>query len=494
MSRFFAACELREEYGRVLLGTLHKDKLTVSEIHRFPNLPVQEKDAVLWDMAQLYQEVLAGLREIGAYNEPVDSISCSAWTGDFLLFHSDASFIPPSHHFSDPRHAAGRRELVAKLSAEEIYEESGIAGLEASTLVQLFAEKAKNLKRADHLMPVADGFNFLLSGVPCIEKSAASATPLFNPVIKDWSGRLLRLVDLRAKLLPTVVPAGTKLKPLRPELVQATALEDAHIVASCSNELAAALAGLPVQESESCAFLCLGRKAKFGTELAEPVIHQGSYATGLSHTLGYNGSVFGHVETLGLRVLEECHQAWAAMDHALDDDVLAHLAATTEPFESLVNFADPRFATPGDLLAKVQSYCKETGQSVPRKPGAIFRCLMESLALLYRRTLDDLAHVTGRDFARVYLLGDTGNNMLNHFIANALQLPLVVAPADATAIGNIVVQALAMGRINSLYEARQTVQQSFKTATVQPHPAGTWAPVYERYLELCGSRTVLAPA
>ena len=484
MSRLFIACELGEELGRVMLGTLHKDQLTLSEVLRFENVPIREKKSALWDAAQLYQDALSGLREIGAYNEPVDSISCSSWTGDYLLFHSDASFIPPTFHHADPRTEAGRRDVLLKVTQEIIYEETGVWADARSTLFQLAAEKTKRLKRADLLMPVADGFNFLLSGVPWVEMSSASATQLYNPVIGDWSEPLLNTFGLPRRLFPSVVPSGTKLKALRPEIVKATQLEDAQIVASCSNELAAALVALPTQDAEQWAFLRLGRSAVIGTELNALAVGQAGREANLNHTLGYKGAVYCHTETIGLQMIEAFRRSWLEANHGQDEGVLAHLAVMAEPLESLVNVADARFAAPGDLVEKIQAFCRETGQTVPRKPGPIYRCLMESLALSYRKSLNDLARATGREFTRLHLLSDSSNNMLNHFIANALQLPITTAPDNAAAIGNVVVQALAMNRIESLGQARQIVQQSFKTGTVLPHPAGTWAPVYERFREL----------
>ena len=488
MSRLFIAVELGEERGRVMLGTLHKDRLTVSEVHRFENVPVREKGSVLWDVGQLYQDTLVGLREVGNYDEPVDSISCSAWAADYLLFHSDASFIPPTYHFRSTRTDEGRKEVLSRVLWQTICEETGVPALHQSTLFQLGAEKPRHLRRADHLLPVADGFNFLLSGVPWTEMSSASATQLFNPMSRTWSDRLIAALELPAKLLPTVVPGGTKLRALRPEIAKAIRLDDAHVVASCSNELAAALVGLPVQEDENFAFMRLGRNAVVGTQMTEPVISDASRDAGISHTIGYQGAVYCHAETVGVRILEECRHFWAESEHALDECALAHLAATAEAHVSLVNLADPRFATPGDVVAKIQAYCRETDQLAPRRPGAVYRCLMESLAFLYRKTLDDLAQATGREFTSLHLMGESKDNILHHFIANALQLPVVIAPTEATAIGNVVVQAIAMGRIGSLSEARQIVQQSFKTATIQPSPAATWAPVYERFLELSGTR------
>jgi rhamnulokinase len=484
MSRLFVAVDLGEELGRVFLGTLHKGQLTISEVHRFHNVPAREKKEVLWDVAQLYQDTLTGLLTVGLYDEPVDGISCTSWGGDYLLFHADASFIPPTHHHTDPRTLEGRKALLARMSREAIYEENGRQESLKSTLYQLAAEKSRALKRADHLMPFADGFNFLLSGNACVEASSASATHLLNPRTRYWSEALRAAVGLPANLLPTVIPAATKLKPLRPELVTATRLEGAHIIASCSNELAAALASLPVHENEQWAFLRMGASATIGAPMTDAVVNSATCEAGLSHTLGNNNTVFGHLEAHGLQLLDDCRQFWAESDHYMDDDALAHLAATAEPLESVVDLSDPRFASSDDLIAKLQAFCRETDQTAPRKPGAIYRCLMESLAFQYRRKLDELAQTTGVEFTHLHLLGDSKNMMLNHFIANAVELPVMVAPANPAALGNILLQALAMGRIKDRDEANLINQQSFKRPLIFPNPTATWAPVYERLCQI----------
>lgn len=493
MSRYFVACDLGEERGRVMLGTLHKDYLTISEIHRFPNWPVKDRGSVRWDIDQLYQETLTGLREVGAYDEPVDSISCSSWAGAYLLFHSDASYIPPTYHHADPRTESGRKQVLAKTPWASIYEETGVSNSTSSTLFQLAAEKSRRLRQADHLMPVADGFNFLLSGAPCVEISSASTTQLYNPATKAWSELLLHALRLPPKLLPPVVPAGTKLKPLRPEIAATTRLEDAQIIASCSDEFAAALVGLPVQDGEEWACLRLGSDAVIGTELAEPLIAERSRELNFTHTMGYKGSVLLHKQTAGLWIVEECRRFWAGTDHGLDDCVLAHLTSGAEPLESLIDLDDPRFATPGDMPLKIQAYCRETRQTVPRKPGPVLRCVLESLALHYRKTLDQIALLSGRQFTRLYLLGDARNSLLNHFIAYALQIPVVIAPADSTAIGNVIVQALVLGHIKSLAQARQILRQSFKSVTIIPH-ASVWSSAYDRLMELTAARIEATPA
>src|SRR3974390_2739788 len=174
MSRFYVGCDLGLEVGRIFLGTLHKDNLVLSEVRSFPNTPIREKGSLCWNIPQLYQEDMDGLHSVGPYDEPVDSISCTSWPGDYLLFDSDGSLITPAFHHGDTRTASGKKQVLSSTSFEAIYDETGLQPAPTSTLFQLAAEASKRLKRAAHLLPMADGFNFLLGGVPRIETSQAS--------------------------------------------------------------------------------------------------------------------------------------------------------------------------------------------------------------------------------------------------------------------------------------------------------------------------------
>ena len=483
MDNFYVACDLGMDSGRVALGSLHKGKLSIHEMRRFANQPVAEKNSIQWNIPQLYQETIEGLRSIGAHEEPVSSISCNSWGSDYLLFESDGTLITPTFHPSDPRGEAGMSAVFSKVPNEAIYSETGVQSFPANTLFQLGAEKSKRLHRNNRLMPVADGFNYLLAGVPSIELSAASATQLFNPVTRDWSKRLLEALRLPPELFPRVVQAGTRLGRLRPEISKETGLDEPQIVTSCSNELAAALVALPSVPGESWAYLQSGPWATMGTQLVGPIINDVSREWNYTHELGYGGAVHFSKHLHGLSVLADCRRYWKSNDREIDGDLLLHLATACEPFEHLVDFSDPRFKTAGDMPLKIQEYCRETGQPIPRKPGAVTRCILESLALLYRRTLWEMEYVSGRQFDRLFLLGGSANNLLNHFTANALQMPVTIVPENMTSIGNIVVQALAMGQIKTLEEAREIVRNSFKMETIIPH-AAAWEAAYNRLVEM----------
>lgn len=483
MDNFYVACHLGVDRGRVMLGTLQKSQLLLCEIRRFDNVPVEEGDSLQWNIAHLHGEMLEGLRGIGAHEEPVDGISCSSWGGDYLLFDRDGALMTPAYHHADARTAAGMKNVCARIPWATIYEETGVQGAGASTLFQLGAEPSRRLGRATHLMPIADGFNYLLAGIARVERSMASTTQLYNPVTRDWSVRLLEALGVSRRLFPEVVPAGTVLGDLRKELERETGLEGAQVVSSCSHETAAGLAGLPIVPGEAWAYLRWGSSTLLGTQVGSPVINEASREWRFTNEAGHGGSICFQKETAGWWMIEECKQFWREKDRELADDVVMHLAIAAEPFESLINLEDPRFREPGDMPLKIQAYCKETGQHVPRKPGPILRCILESLALSYRKTVCEMEHLTGQTFKRVYMFGDQPNMLLMHFTANALQVPLTIASPDVAAIGNVVVQALALGHIKSIDQAREIVRNSFKSQTIIPH-ATAWNEAYERLTQL----------
>ena len=484
MSHFYVACDLGVESGRVMLGTLNQGALSVSEVRRFQNLPIKEKDSLQWNIPHLYQETLDGLRAIGGYEEAIDGISCDSWASDYLLFEADSSLITPAYHHSDPRTREGMQRVLSQFPKEALYQETGVWPIATSTLFQLGAERGRRLHRAKHLLPVADAFNYLLGGVPRFELSQASTTQLYNPVTQTWSNRLLDAVDLPASLLPPLVPAGTELGPLRPEIAQTAGFEDARVIASCSHETAAALAGLPVSPGESWAYLHLGLSTVMGTEILNPIITDGSELLNFTNEVGYGGVTRFSKQTVGLWILEECRRFWREKDREIDDSLLTHLAGSAPPFDALINPADPRFLTPGDMPLKIQAFCRETHQTIPRKPGPVMRCVLESLALLCRKTLQEMEDLTGRKFARLYLLGGATHPLLQHFTANAVQRPIVIAPKDAAAIGNVIVQALALGHVQSLEQAREIIRNSYKTETLLPY-ATAWDTAYDRLRNLC---------
>ncbi len=486
MTKYYAACDLGAESGRVMVGELGRGKLSLMEVHRFPNVPVKEKASLFWDIPQLYQELGVGLRKAGERGDDIAAVSCDSWGVDYMLFGKDGELIPPTYHYRDPRGEAGVKELLKHVPWETIYAETGIQRMPLNTIFQLAAEDPRRLRSGHQLLSIGDGFNFLLSGVGKMEVSMASTTQLYNPVAKDWSARLTQALRLPAKLLPPLVPSGTVLGPLQGELAKEPGLGETQVVASCTHDTAAAVAALPAT-GEDWAFLSSGTWSLMGMELKEPLVTDRARELNVTNEIGYGHSVRLLKNIVGLWLVQECKRYWADREQDLDYGVLTHLAASSPPFEAIINPADPRFVSPGDMPEKIAAFCKETRQPVPKKPGQFVRCVLESLALFYRRTLKEMETLTGRTIQRLHLVGGGAKNtLLNHFTANALQLPVVIGPSEATSAGNVLVQALALGQLKSLDEARQIVRHSFACETVQPH-AVAWEAAYQRLEKLASS-------
>jgi rhamnulokinase len=270
---------------------------------------------------------------------------------------------------------------------------------------------------------------------------------------------------------------------LRSDIAAETKLTEAQVITSCSSVLAAALAGLPLVPGENWGFLWPGQWTRIGTVLDAPFVNDASREMRFTNEIGYRDSVCLYKRAMGFWIFDQCKQFWSEADRALDSEVLMHLAVSAPPFEALIDPSDPRFMTPGEMPLKIQAYCRETNQEVPRKPGPVTRCILESLALFYRKSLLEIEYLTGNKVEKLFVLGDSSNTLSNNFIANALQVPVVVASKDATAVGNIIVQAMALGHFSSHEDARETVRQSCKMETISPY-ASAWNAAYDRFVEL----------
>lgn len=491
MEKFYVACDFGVRTSRIMLGALHNQKLTLSELRRFKTPVINEKKSLQWNIPEIYHETVQALSEIGNQEVSLAGISCSSWGADYMLFDPDDTLLTPVFHHADPRGVAGVKTVSAKISTDTIYDETGVQSRVGSTLFQLATESSRRLKRGNRLLPFADGFNHLLGGESCVELSAASTTQLFNPATRTWSNRMVSGLRLPTDFLPPIVAPGAKLGRLRADLAKQTRLEDAMVIASCSNELAAALAGLPLGHGKDWAYLRISDESILGTEVPAPLISKMTRELGYSNESCLGGATNFCKRTAGLWLYEECRRFWVTQDRELSDDVLMHLATTSSAFECLINFADPRFAAPGDMPLKIQAYCRETGQEIPRKPGQIIRCVLESLALEYRKAFQELELLTGSKLTRLYLFGGAENSLLNHFIVNALQVPIILASPDAAPTGNILVQALALRHIPSLGEGREILRNSLKTEAIVPHPA-SWDTAASRLLELVATTSEMA--
>jgi rhamnulokinase len=486
MKSHYLACDLGAESGRLMLGTLQDGKLALEEIHRFPNVPIQVDGSLHWDIGRLFRDFKSGLKKAGQLRLPLSSISCDTWGVDYLLFDSTGAVMTPAFHYRDSRSARGVENAYRKVKWQTIFAETGIQFMPFNTLFQLAAESPERLERAERMLLVGDGFNFLLSGVAKAEESLASTSQLYDPRTRSWSEHLIDALNLPLRLFPRIIPSGTRLGPLRSEIAEETGLQSLDVLATCSHDTGAAVVAVPALASGGeWAYVSSGTWSLMGVELSAPVITDKCRDLNFTNEIGYGGSVRLLKNIIGLWVVQECRREWAKAGREFDYAALTQLAAAAPPFESLINPADLRFLSPGEMPGKIASFCLETGQSVPVEPGPAIRCVLESLALLYRRTCRQMETIIGHGIGQLHIVGGgSKNTLLNQFTANALQIPVVTGPVEATAAGNILVQALTLGHLASLKAARQVVRDSVPLSIFQPREVEAWNAAYERFEKL----------
>lgn len=478
MTTHYLACDLGAESGRLISATLQGAHLSMDEVHRFPNTPDRSQGSLHWNIPQLYAELQNGLGHAATRQVRYESISTDSWGVDYVLQAKDGSLRPPAFHYRDTRCHRGVEKAHARLSWEQIFAEGGVQFMPFNSLYQLMAEEPGRLEQAHRLLGIGDAFNYLLCGVARAEVSFASTTALYNPCARQWSHELINKLSLPPTLFPPVVASGTVLGPL----LASPRLPNLQVIASCSHDTGAAVAAVPAAD-KNWAYLSSGTWSLMGVELDQPCLTGACRAANFTNEIGYGHTVRLLKNIVGLWLLQECRRHWKSEGHDFSYAELSRLALGAPPFYCLINPADPRFISPDEMPAKIAAFCTETGQSAPLGPGATVRCIFESLALLYRRTFHEIERVIGHALDCLHIVGGGSRNLLlNQFTANALQKPIWAGPVEATAAGNVLIQALALGHLPSLSAARSIVASSFDVTRVEPKDGEAWDQAYQVFL------------
>jgi rhamnulokinase len=484
MATHYLACDLGADSGRLMLGTLDNGKITVEELHRFPNGAIKSSGALHWNIDSLFAELKTGLKKAAARNLPIAGISCDSWGVDYVLLDDRGLVMPPVWCYRDSRNARGVENVRARVDWPTTYAETGIQFMAINTIYQLAAEPPERLAQAKQILLIGNAFNYFCSGVAKNEVSLASTSQLYNPQTKTWSKKLLDALKLREDLFAPICPSGTRLGPMKKDLATETGLPQIEVIASCSHDTGAAVAAVPASGG-NWAFLSSGTWSIIGVEWPQPVINDQSRTLAFTNEIGFGGSVRLLKNIVGLWIVQECRRHWAQEGKQYDFAALEKLAAAAPAFLSLINPNDPRFLSPDDMPKKIAAFCAETGQPAPASHGAVVRCVYESLALSYRTTLRRLERLTGKKIVRLHIVGGGSKDMmLNQCAANALKIPVIVGPAECTALGNILVQAIALGHLPSLADAREVVRNSFELKTVAPQDAAQWDAAASRFEKL----------
>ena len=484
MPTHYLACDLGADSGRVILGTLVNGKVSLEELHRFPTGATKVAGALHWEFDRLLNELKTGLKKAAAKNLPIASISTDSWGVDYVAYDEHGLPMLPVWCYRDSRTAQGVEIVKGKVQWPVIYAETGIQFMALNTIYQVVTEPAERLAKTKHLLLISDAFNYFCSGVARNEVSNASTTQLYNPTRKCWSSGLFAALGLREDLFAPICSSGTKLGPMKKNLATEVGLPQIEVIASCSHDTGAAVAAVPAS-GENWAYLSSGTWSLMGVEKSQPVINDDSRNLGFTNEIGYGDTTRLLKNIVGLWLIQESRRHWNKNGKKLEFADLEKLAIAAPPFISLINPDDPRFLSPDNMPGKIADFCRETGQPVPADIGAFVRCIYESLALFYRCTLRKLERLTGHKIEHLHIVGGGSKDAtLNQFTANALKIPVLAGPTECAALGNILVQAIALGHVESHAAAREIVRNSFELKTFTPQDAAQWDAAAARFEKL----------
>ena len=491
----YLALDLGAESGRGVLGRFDGDRLSLEEVHRFPNGPVRMLDSLHWDIPRLFDEMKVALRKAATGRPGLDGVGVDTWGVDFGLVGRDDTLLGNPVHYRDPRTDGMMDAAFGLVPRERIYEITGLQFLPINTLYQLLALKTSRsplLDVAETLLMIPDLFGWLLTGRRAGERTDASTTQLLDPRDGTWSTELCRGLGLPRAILPDLIDPGTELGPLRKSVADELGIgSPLTVLVPGTHDTASAVAAVPTKGTGTnppdWCYLSSGTWSLLGVEVPRPVINEATLRYNFTNEGGVVGTTRLLKNIMGLWLVQECRRAWARSGREYSYDELIVKAKAARPFATLVEPDDPTFLAPGDMPARLAAFASRTGQAVPGDEGAFVRCALESLALKYRWTIRRAEQILGTTIRAVHVVGGGARNaLLCQFTADACGIPVHAGPIEATAAGNVLLQAMARGRIGSLADARAIVAASFPVATHEPRDGTAWDDAYGRFEALAG--------
>lgn len=483
------AIDLGASTGRVMHGAWDGARLGVSEVHRFPNAPVRVEGHLHWNVLGIFDQIQRGLGALAAgHGGRIESLAVDTWGVDFALLDARGRLLGNPYHYRDGRTDGVMERLFERVPFARVYERTGIQRMQINTLVQLWSMAEHDdpqLRCAETLLFMPDLFHYWLSGRAANEYTIASTSQMLHASERKWDRELLDEIGLPADLLLDPTPPGSVLDLLRSDVAEACGLgEPPAVVATASHDTASAVAAIPGLDERS-AYISSGTWSLMGVEARSPVTSEKAFNCQMTNEGGVGGTIRLLKNIAGLWLLQECRRQWRREGRDLDwEDLLAQAEAST-PFLCFVDADAEAFLSPGNMPAALRAACRRTGQPEPETVGAVARCCLESLALTYRSVLDDLEALVGHRLDVVRIVGGgSRNRLLNQFTADACERPVVAGPVEATALGNLMVQAVTHGFVDSIAEGREAIVASVERTFYEPRDSDAWSEAYARFREV----------
>ncbi|WP_426563206.1 rhamnulokinase [Angustibacter sp. McL0619] len=467
-----AAVDLGASSGRVMLADVGTDRLALQEIHRFPNVPVTVDHTLYWDVLGLYGGMQEGLRRVHGLVGELAGIGVDAWAVDYGLLDSDGRLIDNPVHYRDSRTANALDMVHRVIGRDELYRTTGVQELSFNTLVQLACERGTaRLARAQRLLLVPDLLTYWMSGQVGAERTNASTTQLYDATRRCWEPSFLTRLGVPFELLAPLVDPGTVIGPVTRDFAGLIGgSERTQVVAVGSHDTASAVAGTPLGNPRTAAFISSGTWSLVGVELAEPVLTDAARTANFTNEAGVDGTVRFLRNVMGLWIIQESLRTWKLAGRPQDLRRLIHEAARLPRLTWVIDPDDASLLPPGDQPSRIARLCEQTGQRPPTEPAQVVRTILDSLALAYRRAVRLAQAVTGVDVQTVHVVGGGANNaLLCQLTADACGVPVLAGPVEAAAIGNALVQARALGGLSGdLSALRQLVSRTQQVVRYEP--------------------------
>ena len=465
-----AAADLGASACRVMAGCLGPGQLTLHEAHRFPNASVTAGGTMHWDILAIYAGVLDGLR-VASRGFELASVGIDAWGVDYGLLDASGALLGNPVHYRDGRTAGVAARVLATIPARELYEVTGVAQLPFNTLYQLVAAAGTpQLSAAATLLLIPDLLTYWLTGAPGAEVTNASTTQLYDVRAGSWARSLIERAGIPAGIFPPLRRAGERVGSLLPEAMAASGLgRPIPVIAVGSHDTASAVAAVPAA-SPAFGYISCGTWSLAGLELDQPVLSEASRRANFTNETGIDGTIRYLRNVMGLWLLQECQREWSQAGQDAGLDGLLAAAAAVPPLRSVIDASDPAFLAPGGMTARIAAACTRTGQPTPENPAETVRCILDSLAIAHRHALEQAQALSGRHLDTVHIVGGgSRSELLCQLTADATGLPVVAGPAEAAAIGNILVQARALDAAPAgLDDLRALIRQTQHLRHYQP--------------------------
>lgn len=487
----YLAVDLGAESGRVVAGLFDGKKIRLEEIHRFPNGPVPVAGTLRWDVLRLWSDIQQGLTKASqTHGDSAVSVGVDTWGVDYVLLGRGNEMLGQPYNYRDPRTQGVMEASFARVPRADIFASTGLQFMPINTLYQLIAfrqQQPQLLALAERFLMMADLFHWLLSGAQVVEFTNATTSQCLDATTRKWAFDLLRKFEIPSNIFPEIVDPGTNLGRLRADVAERCGIKRLDVIAPATHDTGSAVAAIPTTKTGTAqwAYISSGTWSLMGLELPHPVLTPRALELNVTNEGGIDGTYRLLKNIMGLWLVQECRRAFERQGRPSPYAELAQKASAAQPFRTLIDPDAPAFLGPADMPAEIRRWCESHGQPQPETDGQFIRACLESLALKYRVVLGWLEELSGEKVEVLHIVGGgTQNELLNQFTANAVGRPVITGPVEATALGNVLIQARAAGAVKTLSDMRSVVRASHAVKQYDPQDTAAWEAAYGRFREL----------